>query len=86
VTITSGPTAGSGGAITTPPIEPIEGVGGIATYNSDNNMMGTLLFDNSGLVGNPYAGRFQLSGPGTYESPGIPVKPFGARRGLRVSG
>jgi hypothetical protein len=84
--MTSGPTVGSGGSITTPPVGPIEGVGGIATYDSDDNMMGTLLYDNSGLSGNPLAGKFGLPNGTGVEAPGLTVQPFGMRRGAKVSG
>jgi len=90
-TVTSGPTAGSGGAITTPPLIwgtgtlTGEGIGGFATNDSDNNMTGTLLYDNSGLSGNPLAGMFSIPGGGQ-EAPGLGVKPFGMRRGAQVGG
>jgi hypothetical protein len=84
-TLTSGSTGGTGGSITTPPIGPLEGVGGIATYDTDNNLMGTMLYDNSGVAGNPNAGAFALPASGL-ESPGLPVRPWGMRRGAAVSG
>ena len=88
-TVTSGPTAGSGGSITTPPLIwgtgtlTGEGYGGFATNDSDNNLSGTLLYDNSGLSGNPLAGMFSIPGGGQ-EAPGLGVKPFGMRRGAQV--
>ena len=90
-TITSGPTAGSGGSITTPPLIWAtgsltgEGYGGFATGDSDYNLTGTLLYDNSGLTGNPLAGMFSIPGGGQ-EAPGLGVKPFGMRRGAQVGG
>ncbi len=82
---TAGPVAGSGGSITTPPLGPLEGIGGIGTYDSDNNLLGTLLYDNSGVAGNPNAGAFALPAGGL-ELPGLPVRPWGMRRGAAVSG
>ena len=43
------------------------------------------LYDNSGVSGNPLAGKFSLPNGGL-EAPGLPVRPFGMRRGARVSG
>ena len=45
--------AGSGGAITTLKLAPPEGVGGVGTNTTDNNMLGAMIYDNSGLPGNP---------------------------------
>ena len=90
-TVTSGPTAGSGGAIATPPLiwatgsSAGEGIGGFATNDSDNNLTGTLLYDDSGASGNPLAGMFSIPGGGV-EAPGLAVKPFGMRRGAQVGG
>ncbi len=90
-TMTSGPTGGSGAAITTPPlgwstgVSTPEGVGAIQTNDADNNLTGTALYDNSGVSGNPLAGKFALP-QGGLESPGLPVHPFGMRRGTGVSG
>ncbi len=90
-TMTSGPPGGSGAAITTPPlgwstgVSTPEGVGAIQTNDADNNLTGTELYDNSGVNGNPLAGKFALP-TGGLESPGLPVHPFGMRRGAGVSG
>jgi hypothetical protein len=82
-TMTSGPTNGSGGAITTPSLVNIDGIGGFDYINTDNNMSN--LMDNSGVSGNPLAGKF-LTPAGNLESTGLPVRPFGMRRGVQVSG
>ncbi len=81
----AGPTAGSGGAVATPTLGPLEGIGGIGTYDTDNNMMGMFLYDNSGATGNPLAGKFAIP-QGGQELPGLPVRPWGMRRGSQVSG
>jgi hypothetical protein len=82
-TYTSGPTGGSGGAITTPGLVNIDGIGGFDYINTDNNMSN--LMDNSGVPGNPLAGKFNTPA-GNLESTGLPVRPFGMRRGAQVSG
>lgn len=88
---TVGPQTGSGGAIAVVPllwstgVTTPEGVGGIGTNDSDTNLMGTLLYDNSGVVGNPLQHMFDLPAGGQ-ESPGLPVRPFGMRRGPAVGG
>ena len=82
-TYTSGPTTGSGGAIATPALVNIDGIGGFDYINTDNNMSN--LMDNSGVPGNPLAGKFNTPA-GNLESTGLPVKPFGMRRGLQVGG
>ena len=90
-TMTSGPTGGSGAAIALPPLGwstgnlTPEGIGAIQTNDADNNLTGTELYDNSGVSGNPLAGKFGLPNGGL-ESPGLPVHPFGMRRGAGVSG
>ncbi|HEY1780305.1 MAG TPA: hypothetical protein VGG79_07720 [Roseiarcus sp.] len=90
-TVTSGPTGGSGAAISTPPLGwstgvfTPEGIGVTQTNDADNNLTGTELYDNSGVSGNPLAGKFNLP-TGGLESPGLPVHPFGMRRGAGVSG
>lgn len=66
-------------------VAPVDGFGGIATYNTDSNMMGDMLYDNSGLVGNPL-NSFFTNGMGGYWEPGLPVIPFGEFMGLQVSG
>jgi hypothetical protein len=83
--LTSGPTAGSGGSILAITVGPTEGKAGFATFDTDNNMTGTLMYDNSGIVGNPLQHRFDIPSGGL-ESPGLPIRPFGMRRGARVSG
>jgi hypothetical protein len=83
---TVGPQSGSGGSIRPPPLSPHEGLGGIATYDSDNNLFGTYVFDNSGLQGNPLEGKFDHPNGKDYLDPGLPLKPFGQRRGIQVSG
>lgn len=89
--MTSGPTAGSGGSITSPPIlwstgnlNP-DGIGGIESFDADVNVTGDGLYDNSGVSGNPLGGSFNTPA-GVLEVPGLPVKPFGMRRGAGVSG
>jgi hypothetical protein len=90
-TITSGPTAGSGGSITTPPqgwgigFSTPDGIGSFQTYDADSNLVGDQLEDNSGVSGNPLAGRFNTPA-GSLESTGLPVRPFGMRRGILVNG
>ena len=89
-TVTVGPTAGSSGSITNPPIlwstgslTPA-GLGGIETFDGDINMTGNGLYDNSGVSGNPLAGKFNTPN-GNLEAPGLPVKPFGMHFGVQVS-
>ena len=77
--------SGSGGAIGALTIAPDEGVGGIATINTDSNTMGMFLYDNSGFPGNPLNGFF-TNGQGGYWEPGMGVKPFGIFQGVAVSG
>jgi hypothetical protein len=57
----------------------------VASYNSDSNMMGDLLYDNSGLPGNPLNVFFKNNFGGYFE-PGLPIVPFGIFMGVRVSG
>jgi hypothetical protein len=77
--------AGSGtAAIGSPIVAPVDGVSGIATYNTDSNMMGDLLYDNSGLPGNPL-NSFFANGLRYFE-PGLPVHPWGEFLGAAVSG
>jgi hypothetical protein len=66
-------------------VAPVDGAGGIATYNTDSNMMSDFLYDNSGLVGNPL-NQFFTNGMGGYFEPGLPVIPFGEFMGAQVSG
>jgi hypothetical protein len=48
-------------------------------------MLGDLLYDNSGLVGNPL-NPFFTNGFGGYFEPGLPVQPWGNYPGSAVSG
>jgi len=78
--------AGSSGTLAGLTVGPSEGLAGVATYNSDNNMTGTFLYDNSGEPGNPLNAEF-MCGPATqYCEPGLQVVPFGIYFGLQVSG
>ena len=77
--------AGTGGAIAPLPIQPTDGVYGIATYNTGAVLYGDELYDNSGLVGNPLHSFFD-NGMGGYFEPGMPVTPFGLFLGARVGG
>jgi hypothetical protein len=79
------PAGGTGGAIPTIPLAPIEGQGGIGTYNTDSNTMGMFLYDNSGEPGNPL-NSFFTNGQGGYFEPGLPLRPFGMFQGAAVSG
>ena len=83
---TVGPQTGTGGSITPAPVSPKQGIGGIATYDTDNDLLGTYLYDNTGLPGNPLEGRFTHPSGIGYTDPGLPLKPFGQRRGIQVSG
>jgi hypothetical protein len=78
----SGGTLGSVNAIQ---LAPLEGDGGIGTYNTDSNTMGMFLYDNSGEPGNPFSSFF-TNGQGGYFEPGLPVRPFGLFQGEAVSG
>jgi hypothetical protein len=66
-------------------VAPLDGWGGIATYNTDSNMFGDLLYGNEGLPGNPLSSFFS-NGFGGYFEPGLPVVPFGQFMGAQVSG
>jgi hypothetical protein len=77
--------AGTGGAITDIAVGPLDGWGGLGTYNSDSNSMGNLLYDNSGFVGNPL-NMFFTDHMGGYYEPGLPVQPWGNYLGAAVSG
>jgi hypothetical protein len=79
------PGGSCGGAIATIPLAPTEGFGGIATYNTDSNTMGTFLYDNSGEPGNPL-NSFFTNGTAGYFEPGLPLRPFGLFQGAAVSG
>lgn len=77
--------SGTGGAIATPSYAPVDGAYGIASPNTSSNMMGDLLYDNSGFVGNPLHSFFD-NGMSGYFEPGLPVVPFGMFLGAGVSG
>ena len=79
------PAGGSGGAIPTIPLAPVEGFGGIATYSTNSNTQGMFLYDNSGEVGNQL-NTFFTNGMGGYFEPGLPLRPFGSFQGAAVSG
>jgi hypothetical protein len=88
--------SGTGGAIAIPPgsasgwttfpVTPFDGQYGPASYNTDNNMMGDLLYDNSGHCPDNPLCSFFTNGMGGYFEPGLPVKPFGLFMGAAVSG
>ena len=84
-TYTSGPTTGSGGAITALPIGGFDGLAHIEGNDEDTNLMGDFLYDNSGVAGNPNAGAFTIPSGGL-ESPGLAARPFGTRRGIEIGG
>ena len=77
------PAGGSGGAIPTIQLGPVEGVGGIGNYPTDNNTLGEFLYDNSCLS---TLSKFFTDNTGRCDEPGLPVRPFGMFQGLRVSG
>jgi hypothetical protein len=81
----TGFSGGTLGSINTIPLAPVEGFGGIGTYNTDSNTMGMFLYDNSGEPGNPLYSFF-TNGQGGYFEPGLPVRPFGLFQGAVVSG
>jgi hypothetical protein len=83
--VPAGAGAGTGGAITAPVVAPIAGAYGIATYNTDSELMGELLYDNSGFPGNPL-NQFFTNSFGGYFEPGLPVMPWGNFLGSAVSG
>jgi hypothetical protein len=78
----SGGTPGSIGPVT---VFPVDAWGGIATYGSDSNMIGSMMYDNSGIPGNPLNPFFTNNYGGYYE-PGLPVHPWGHFLGAGVSG
>ena len=84
-TMTSGPTTGSGGAITALPIGGFDGLGHIESNDEDTNIMGDYLYDNSCVAGNPNGGACSIPSGGL-ESPGLAARPFGTRRGVEVGG
>ena len=84
-TFTSGPTTGSGGSVNTLTTGPLDGFGGLMWNDTDSNMMGDFLYDNSGVAGNPNAGGFTIPSGGL-ESPGLAARPFGTRRGVEIGG
>ena len=68
-------------------VAPLDGWGGIATYNTDSNMFGDLLYGNEGLPGNPLSSFF-TNGFGGYFEPGPAgrtVRAIHGRAGERVS-
>jgi hypothetical protein len=71
----TGFSGGTGGSINTIVVAPIEGQGGIGTTGTDQNTLGTFLYDNTGFVGNPL-NMFFTNGSGGYFEPGLPVRPF----------
>jgi hypothetical protein len=79
------PAGGSGTVVVTIPVAPPEGSEGIGTYNTDSNMLGLFLYDNSGFPGNPL-NSFFANGQAGYFEPGLPVRPFGEFQGEAVSG
>jgi hypothetical protein len=81
----TGFSGGTLGSVNTIQLAPLEGEGGIATYNTDSNTMGMFLYDNSGEPGNPL-NSFFTNGQGGYFEPGLPVRPFGLFQGEAVSG
>jgi hypothetical protein len=84
-TMTAGAPGGTGASITSSTLGPVEGVGGIATFATDNNLMGVQLYDNSGFSGNPL-NPFFTNGQGGYFEPGLPVQPWGEFMAAAVSG
>ena len=78
--------SGSSGAITALTVTPLDGQPGVATYISDSNMMGELMYSNDGETGNPNAAAFAAPGPNTYFEPGEVVVPWGQYYGAAVSG
>jgi hypothetical protein len=84
-TFTPSGTGGTPGSVTIP-LAPVEGLGGVATFNTDANMFGDMLYDNSGLPGNPLNSFFSCAVSSGYCEPGLPVKPFGLFLGAAVSG
>lgn len=77
--------SGSGAVIAAIVLAPPEGAGGIATFSTDNNTMGTLLYGNEGENGNPLNSFFKNTMGGYFE-PGNAVQPFGQFQGLAVGG
>ena len=75
---------GTGGSVTLP-VGPLEGLPGLGTYNTDSNLFGAFLYDNSGVSGNPL-NPFFTNSQGGYFEPGLPVKPFGLNVAAAVSG
>jgi hypothetical protein len=80
----TGFTGGSGASISIA-LAPVEGDGGIGTFNTDENTMGMFLYDNTGFPGNPL-NSFFTNGQGGYFEPGLPVRPIGNFLGAAVSG
>ena len=61
---------------------PNEGQGGYETFGDDSNMMGVLLYDNSGEPGNPLNSYSPIrpTDHTSYFEPGLPVKTSGIWR------
>ena len=80
--------SGTGGAVTAMTHGPNEGQGGVQTFVGDSNLMGVLLYDNSGEPGNPLNSYFAnpAAGPTRYFEPGLPAKFGSLALGVRVSG
>ena len=81
----TGFSGGTVGSVNVIPLNPVEGTGGVGTYNTDNNTMGMFLYDSSGKPGGPL-NQFFGNGMGGYWEPGLPVRPFGQWQALGVSG
>ena len=77
------PAGGSGGAIPAIQLAPFEGVGGVAYPPLSNNMMGTIIYDNSC---SSTLNRFFASQSGGCFEPGLPLRPFGQFIAAKVSG
>lgn len=77
--------SGTGNTVSGLTISPFDGAAGYGTNITDQNMMGDLLYDNSGLPGNPL-NPFFTNSMGGYWEPGLPAQPFGNFMGAAVSG
>jgi hypothetical protein len=78
----------TGGTVANPTNGPVEGKGGIATFPTDSNLTGVLMYDNSGEPGNPLFSVFAnpAAGSASYFEPGLPVRAWGQAFGAKVSG
>jgi hypothetical protein len=81
----SGMGSGTGGSVGPLQFEPSDGQAGIASVRTDQNWVGELMYDNSGIGGNPLNPYF-TNGNGGYYEPGMPVLPWGQELGAAVSG